>query len=120
MGTGDHHVPTILVTKTDIMNESKKELLDAIDKLKPDECIRIRKLTPRECGRLMDVSESDLDKMMAKNEKGEQIISNSQLYKMFGNSIVVSCMTGIFENLFYPKGRVYKPGYQFTIFDYGA
>lgn len=114
-------MPTILEPRIDMAtNASKKELLTAIQQLKPDECIRIRKLTPREVGRLMDVSDRDIDKMMSRNEKGEQIISNSQLYKMFGNSIVVSCMTGIFENVFYPKDGGHKPGYQFTIFDYGA
>lgn len=55
---------------------------------------RIRKLTPRECFRLMDVRESDIDKIQAAG------ISESQQYKMAGNSIVVSCMEGIFRNLF--------------------
>lgn len=53
---------------------------------------RIRKLTPRECGRLMDVSDEDITKMQAVN-------SNSQLYKQFGNSIVVAVMAAMFENL---------------------
>lgn len=44
---------------------------------------RIRKLTPRECFRLMDVSETDIDKLLNAG------ISNSQLYKLAGNSIVV-------------------------------
>lgn len=62
---------------------------------------RIRKLTPRECFRLMDVGEENIDKLLnAKNEKGQQLISNSQLYKMAGNSIVVSCMEYMFRNLF--------------------
>lgn len=56
--------------------------------------MRIRKLTPRECGRLMDVDEPYLDKMLSAG------ISDSQLYKCFGNSIVVACMEGIFYNLF--------------------
>lgn len=61
---------------------------------------RIRKLTPRECFRLMDVDEENIDKLLdAKNEKGEQLISNSQLYKMAGNSIVVACMEHIFKSL---------------------
>lgn len=54
---------------------------------------RIRKLTPRECGRLMGVSDIDIDKMMTVN-------SNSQLYKQFGNSIVVDMMYYCFKNLF--------------------
>lgn len=44
--------------------------------------VRIRKLTPRECFRLMGFTDDDFDKI-----KG---ISNSQLYKMAGNSIVVN------------------------------
>lgn len=53
---------------------------------------RIRKLTPRECGRLMGVSDEDIDKMEAVN-------SNMQLYKQFGNSIVVDVMCAMFRNL---------------------
>ena len=56
--------------------------------------MRIRKLTPRECGRLMDVDESYLNKMLNAG------LSDTQLYKCFGNSIVVACMEGIFYNLF--------------------
>jgi DNA (cytosine-5)-methyltransferase 1 len=47
---------------------------------------RIRKLTPRECFRLMGVSEEDIDKIQAAG------ISDSQQYKLAGNSIVVDCM----------------------------
>ena len=54
----------------------------------------IRKLTERECFRLMDVNESDIDKIQASG------VSRSQQYRMAGNSIVVSCMEGIFRNLF--------------------
>lgn len=53
---------------------------------------RIRKLTPRECGRLMAVSDEDISKM-------EEVNSNSQLYKQFGNSIVVDVMCAMFKNL---------------------
>lgn len=53
---------------------------------------RIRKLTPRECGRLMGVSDEDISKMAAVN-------SNTQLYKQFGNSIVVDVMCEMFKNL---------------------
>ena len=53
---------------------------------------RIRKLTPIECGRLMGVSDEDIDKMAAVN-------SNTQLYKQFGNSIVVDVMCAMFKNL---------------------
>ena len=53
---------------------------------------RIRKLTPREFGRLMGVSDEDIDKMEAVN-------SNSQLYKQFGNSIVVDVLCAIFKQM---------------------
>ena len=71
---------------------------------------RIRKLTPRECFRLMDVRDEDFDKLLAtdsydKNGNPKRAISDSQLYKMAGNSIVVSCLDLIFENLFFPKKR---------------
>ena len=51
---------------------------------KPD--FRIRKLTPKECFRLMGVSDDDIEKIQASG------LSNSQQYKMAGNSIVVDAM----------------------------
>ena len=53
---------------------------------------RIRKFTPRECGRLMGVSDEDIFKM-------EKVNSDTQLYKQFGNSIVVNVMRAMFKNL---------------------
>lgn len=58
---------------------------------------RIRKLTPRECFRLMDVDEEVIDKIQASG------ISNSQQYKLAGNSIVVACLEKIFEQMFFPQ-----------------
>lgn len=55
---------------------------------------RIRKLTARECFRLQGVSDSDIDKIKAAG------ISESQQYKMAGNSIVVQVLEGIFTQLF--------------------
>lgn len=55
---------------------------------------KVRRLTPRECFRLMDVSEDDINKLLRSG------ISNSQLYKLAGNSIVVSCLYYIFYKLF--------------------
>lgn len=53
---------------------------------------RIRKLTPLECFRLMGFSDEEFNRI-----KG---VSNTQLYKMAGNSIVVNVLEGIFNNLF--------------------
>lgn len=58
---------------------------------------RIRKLTPTECFRLMDVDEEDIEKM---KQAG---IAKTNLYKLAGNSIVVSCMYHIFRKLFIEK-----------------
>ena len=55
---------------------------------------RVRKLTPLECWRLMAFADEDFFK--AKNAG----ISNSQLYKQAGNSIVVKVLEGIFKELF--------------------
>ena len=54
---------------------------------------RIRKLTPKECWRLMGQSDTDFEK--AQNAG----ISNSQLYKMAGNSIVVQVLEAIFREM---------------------
>lgn len=54
---------------------------------------RIRKLTPLECWRLMGFEDTDFWKV--KNSG----ISNSQLYKMAGNSIVVNVLRAIFREL---------------------
>ena len=82
---------------------------------------RIRRLIPRECFRLMDVDDKDYDKIKnyvkghRKNGK-PMYISESQQYKLAGNSIVVACMEHIFEQLFFPSGRVTEPR-QLDIFD---
>ena len=74
MGAGDGHIPMI----TD--NQQ-------------NDCggYRIRKLTPLECFRLMGFSDEEFNRI-----KG---VSNTQLYKMAGNSIVVNVLEGIFNNL---------------------
>lgn len=55
--------------------------------------LRVRKLTPKECFRLMGFDDSDHD-VLAENG-----ISNTQIYKMAGNSIVVDVLEAIFNNL---------------------
>ena len=53
----------------------------------------IRRLTPKECFRLMGFDDSDVDIL---SDNG---ISNTQLYKMAGNSIVVDVLEEIFVEL---------------------
>ena len=62
--------------------------------------VRIRKLTETEVFRLMDVDEKYIERMRNSG------VSRTKLYFAAGNSIVVSCMEHIFENLFYPKEGV--------------
>ena len=55
--------------------------------------IRIRKLTPKECFRLMGFSDENF-------EATEKMVSNSQLYKQAGNSIVVDVLYYILVELY--------------------
>ena len=64
------------------------------DKRVIEEGFKIRKLTPRECFRLMGMRDTDIDKIQ------EAGISNTQQYKLAGNSIVVDVLEAIFKNLF--------------------
>ena len=55
--------------------------------------VAIRRLTPLECFRLMGFDDEDYQKI------NELKISDTQAYKMAGNSIVVTCLTEIFKKL---------------------
>ena len=79
-----------------------KELADTIlttpqegvvvkNEINGSESLRIRKLTPKECFRLMGVKDRDYDKIAD--------FSNSSLYKLAGNSIVIQVLMGIFGEL---------------------
>ena len=86
--------------------------------------VRLRKLTPKECFRLMDMVEQHIARIQTAvfpdkksvipvgygvpdSELKQVRISDSQQYKMAGNSIVVACLEGIFNNLF-TNGEVEK------------
>jgi DNA (cytosine-5)-methyltransferase 1 len=64
----------------------------------PHTCIysdfRIKKLTPKECFRLMGMDDNDIQKII------DSGISNTQQYKLAGNSIVINILEYIFKNLF--------------------
>ena len=55
---------------------------------------RIRKLTPKECWRLMGFTDVEFECAIFSG------VSNSQLYKQAGNSIVVNVLEAIFKNMF--------------------
>ena len=66
--------------------------LNCIDKPSVKQNYRIRKLTPKECGRLMGVRDDDIDKMSVNQ-------SNSKLYHLYGDSIVVGVLCEIFKQM---------------------
>lgn len=66
--------------------------LNTIDRPSVKQNYRIRKLTPKECGRLMGVKDEDIDKMSVNQ-------SNSKLYHLYGDSIVVDVLMEIFREM---------------------
>lgn len=78
------------------MEEAWRSPSRAMEYIQPQH-FRIRKLSPRECFRLMGVSEENIDKIQAAG------ISNSQQYKLAGNSIVVDVLYHIFKKMFVDK-----------------
>lgn len=64
---------------------------------------KIRRLTPKEYFRLMGLRDNQIDKI-------KQIgISDTQMYKMAGNSIIVNVLEAIFRNLFLEGNRTQCP-----------
>ena len=53
--------------------------------------LKIRKLTPRECLRLQGVRDEDIDKLMH--------MSDTTLYHLAGDSIVVNVLMEIFKEI---------------------
>lgn len=77
-----------------VYNKVSPSLRSQRSGLKVIDGIRIRKLTPKECYRLMGFSDQDFDRASA-------ILSNTQLYKQAGNSIVVPVLEAILKELIY-------------------
>ena len=71
---------------------------------------RIRKLTPRECFRLMGVDDSDIDKIQSTG------ISNSNQYRLAGNSIVVDVLFHLFRKMFIDTEPDFQEGRQLALF----
>lgn len=76
----------------DTPNHDECITLNCIDKPSAKQNYRIRKLTPKECGRLMGVKDEDIDKMSVNQ-------SNSKLYHLYGDSIVVDVLMEIFGQM---------------------
>ena len=72
--------------------------------------MRIRKLTTTETGRLMGMRDDEIQKMY------DAGLSNSAMYKLHGNSIVVDVMTAIFDKLFVNTEQDKEFGTQLSLF----
>lgn len=72
--------------------------------------MKIRKLTPRETGRLMGLTDEEIDKMF------DAGLSNSNLYKLHGNSIVTNVMTALFDKLIVNTEQEKIGGLQLSLF----
>lgn len=84
---------TPMVTDADVETTKTKEFIEQM-RGHQEMRYRIRKLTPKECFRLMGVDDKDIDKIQTAG------ISNSQQYKLAGNSIVVDVLYHIFRKAF--------------------
>lgn len=62
---------------------------------------KIRRLTPKECFWLMGFDDADIDLLIANG------ISNTQLYKMAGNSIVVNVLEFLFCQIFDSNNKIW-------------
>lgn len=99
---------TPMLTDADLETTKTKEFIEQV-RGHEEMRYRIRKLTPRECFRLMGVEDVDIDKLMNAS------ISNSQLYKCAGNSIVVDVLYHLFRKLYIDKGCE-QENFQQTLF----
>ena len=86
------------LNKSNKMQDNKKEFLEILNHNKNvTNSFKIRKLTPKECWRLMGFRDECF------NKAKEQGISDTQLYKQAGNSIVVNVLYYIFLEIFKNK-----------------
>ena len=98
-GAGEEHSGMILCCEeleetTNLRNNYMTFVADGklIKEAQQKKNYRIRKLTPREAGRLMGVRDEDIDKMSVNQ-------SDSRLYHLYGDSIVVDVLCEIFKNM---------------------
>ena len=84
---------TPMLTDAPLETAKTKEFFEQVRGHEPMR-YRIRKLTPRECFRLMGCDEETINTIQAAG------ISNSQQYKLAGNSIVVDVLYHLFRKMF--------------------
>lgn len=88
-----YQIQEIWVSIDDEEKNKMSELQSVNREPKDLRCLRIRKLTPKECFRLQGFDDSAY-------EAASKVVSNSQLYKQAGNSIVVDILYYIFVELY--------------------
>lgn len=76
--------------------------LNKIDKPIVKQNLRIRKLTPIECWKLMGFTKQNFYDMERNH------FSDSELYSMAGDSIIVCCLISLFPHLFMMTTSIYK------------
>lgn len=91
---GWHNMNKIVLNTDGISTTINAQSNNSLQKIKEQPSLRIRKLTPLECWRLMGFDDEDFYKAQGAG------ISNAQLYKQAGNSIVVNVLEKILKNLF--------------------
>lgn len=84
---------TPMLTDADLETTKTKDFIEQVRGHK-EMRYRIRKLTPRECFRLMGVDDKDIDTIQGAG------ISNTQMYKLAGNSIVIDTLYHQFRKAF--------------------
>lgn len=87
----------------------REELIQFYEDITPV-VMRIRKLTPTETGRLMGMKDCEIQKMY------DAGLSNSAMYKLHGNSIVVDVMVALFDKLFINTEQPKEKGMQLSLF----
>lgn len=87
----------------------REELMQFYEDIMPV-VMRIRKLTPSECLKLMGCDDSTIHTMLNCG------LSNSSLYRLAGNSIVVDVMVALFDKLFVNTGEERLVGTQLSLF----
>ena len=98
-GAGSYHSGMILINEhfEDTVNVDEIILEQPIT---DDITFKLRNVTPYEAFRLMDIKDTDITKIQNTG------ISEAQLYKLAGNSIVVAVLEGIFKNLLIDNEQV--------------
>lgn len=91
-GNGGDISPTITSSASGIHKIDRLEINEDMTREEMINMYRIRKLTEKECFRLMGVKDEDYERIVP-------VTSKSARYKLAGNSIVTTCLMGLFSQL---------------------